>query len=157
MFSEWLADVLNRIKLNSYQRRFSRLKSKYFDELNSFKRVKIKAKIAALLNLVRKLGDLGKSLEGEISRFIEVKGTVRINPSRLGEMVQNRIEDRAGKVVITINPNHLRDIEVGGLRDSVKYRIQKRGGVVISSMSTLRKPHKDELPPEIKHERFKAD
>lgn len=157
MFSKWLVDVVNGIKLSGYQRRFSRLKSKYVDELNTFKRVEIKAQIAALLNLVCKLGDLGKSLEGEISRFIEVKGTVLINPSRLGEMVKNRIEDREGKVVITINPNHLRDIEVGGLRDSLRNRIQKRGGVVISSMSTLRKNHKGELPPEIKHERFKAD
>lgn len=157
MFSKWLADVVNRIKLNSYQRRFSRLKFKYIDELNAFKRAKIKAKIAGLLSLVRKLGDVGKSLDREIGKFVEEKRTVRINPSRLGGMVQSSIKDREGKIVITINPNHFRDIEVGGIKDILRYRIQKRGGVVISSTSTLRKKHKDELPPEIKHERFKAD
>lgn len=157
MFSKWISTSISQIKIRNYQRRFLRLKSKNNFAVSEEERVKIKSKIETLLSLVQKIGEAGKLLEDEIKNFLEGKRVIRINPAHLAGLVQQNIEERERHVVVTVNPAYIRGISRKRKKNIVLDRIQKREGSAITSMSTLRKTKKDELSPEIRHERFKAD
>ncbi len=156
MFSKWISTSISQIKIRNYQRRFLRLKSKNNFAANEEERAKIKSKIETLLSLVQKLGEAGRLLEDDIKNFLEGKLVIQIDPARLAGLIQQSIDERERRVVVTINPKHIRGIKKR--RNPILIgRIQKREGSAITSMSTLRKKKKDELSPEIRHERFKAD
>jgi len=160
VITKLISGVINKFKLDSYRRRFFRLKSNFLDSPDATKKANIKSKIEDLLSLVEKLGEAGKPLEKDIRIFIWAKVNTSWliqqsfgdksteSPPNLQEPLQRSIENRERKVVITMQPNHVKGF---GMRRELLEKIQKREGRTIPSKSVGLNGPKSELPPEIRY------
>lgn len=158
---------IRRFRLGIHRARFNTLKKRYVEAGDIFKRKKIKSNIENLLIKVQKLGELGKPLEQDIQGFLENIYAVLISSTPMYELIKKNIEDRENKPVITIQPNHLRDLPKVKVDYSLAALFREREGKTIRVQSTLKEREKNQLEStltridkhsrKIKHERFKAD